>query len=272
MEYLRELAEWSQPAFAALLLLTFFLAYEAGVWIAHRSAGSHEKPPEGVNVIVGGLLALLAFVLALTLSYASARFSERRSGALSEVNAISTAWSNAEVIGHPRGKEIARLLEDYTKVRLAFVEAGRDKARIDNLNKTTNAMQSTMTGHLAAIVQDQPNTVSTALMKALNESFDAATSERFAYDRGLPTQIFWLLISLTLLGAAALGYQMGFVRQRPRLLAIALMLGWTIVTVDILDLASPRIGSFRIDSDVYRWMLQNFQSGVKIPPFPVRTP
>jgi hypothetical protein len=272
MEYLRELAEWSLLAFTALLVLAFFLAYEAGAWIARRRAGREEKAPDGVNVIVGGLLALLAFVLALTLSYASARFSERRAGALAEVNAISTAWSNAEVIGHPRGKEIARLLEEYTKVRLAFVEAGRDKAKIAELNKTTNAMQTTITGHLAAIVQEQPNTVSTALMKALNESFDAATSERFAYDRGLPTQIFWLLISLTLLGAAALGYQMGFVRQRPRLLAIALMLGWTIVTVDILDLASPRIGSFRIDSDVYRWMLQNFQSGVKIPPFPVRTP
>jgi hypothetical protein len=78
------------------------------------------------------LLALLAFVLALTLSYASARFAERRSGALAEVNAISTAWSNAEAIGHPRGTEIARLLEEYTKVRLVFVEAARDGRRLPN--------------------------------------------------------------------------------------------------------------------------------------------
>jgi hypothetical protein len=79
-------------------------------------------------------------------------------------------------------------------------------------------------------------------------------------------------MSLTPLGAAALGYQMGFARQRPRLLAVVLMLGWTIVTVDILDLASPRIGSFRVDSDAYRWMLQSFQSGVTIPPVPAHTP
>ena len=270
MEYLRELAEWSELAFMALLLVAFFVAYEAGAWIARRSVDRAEKPPEGVNVIVGGLLALLAFVLALTLSYASARFSERRSGALAEVNAISTAWSIAEVTGHPRGKEIARLLEEYTRVREEFVEAGRDNARIAELNKTTSALQSMMIGHLAAIVQEQPNAVSTSLMTSLNEAFDAATTERFAYSSGLPTQIFWLLMSLSLLAAAALGYQMGFGQRRPRLLAVALMLGWAIVTVDILDLASPRIGYFRASSDAYRWMLQGFKSGVQIPPAPGR--
>lgn len=270
MELIKELAEWSELAFTALLLAVFFAAYEVGSWIARRSAGHEEKVPEGVNVIVGGLLALLAFVLALTLSFANQRFSERRAGALAEVNAISTAWSIAEIIGHPRGKEIARLLEEYIKVRQGFVEAGRDKAKVAELNKSTNTLQSLMTGHLAAIVQEQPNPVSASLAASLNESFDAATTERFAYDRGMPAQIFWLLMSLSMLAAAALGYQMGFIRQPPRMLAAALMLGWTIVTVGILDLASPRIGSFRTDADAYRWTLQSFRGGVKIPPAPAR--
>jgi hypothetical protein len=270
VEYLKELAEWSELAFMAVLLASFFAAYEVGAWIARRTARDGEKAPEGVTVIVGGLLALLAFVLALTLSYATERFAERRAGALAEVNAISTAWSIGEIIGHPRGKEIARLLEEYTKVRQDFVEAGRDKAKLAALNKTTNALQSTMTGHLAAIVQEQPNPVSASLAASLNESFDAATTERFAYDMGMPVQIFWLLMSLSMLSAAALGYQMGFILRHPRFLAAVLMLGWTIVTVGILDLASPRIGSFRTNSDAYRWTLQSFQGGVRIPPAPVR--
>jgi hypothetical protein len=270
MDYLKALADWSELAFSALMLAAFFAAYELGAWLARRSGERGEKAPEGVNVIVGGLLGLLAFVLALTLSYANARFSERRAGALEEVNAISTAWAIAAVIGHPRGNEIARLLEEYTKVRQAFVEAGFDKAKLAELNKTTNALQSTMTGHVAAIVQEQPNPVSASLVTSLNAAFDAGTSERLAYDTGLPTQVFWLLISLSLLSAAALGYQMGFARQRPRLLAAMLMLGWTIVTVGILDLASPRMGSFRTNADPYRWTVQGFQGGVRIPPMPAR--
>jgi hypothetical protein len=270
MEFIKQLAEWSELAFTVLLLAVFFAVYEAGSWIARRSAGREEKAPEGVNVIVGGMLALLAFVLALTLSFASERFSERRAGALSEVNAISTAWSIAEIIGHPRGKEIARLLEEYIKVRQDFVEAGRDQAKLAELNNSANALQSLMTGHLSAIVQEQPNPVAASLAASLNEAFDAATTERFAYDMGMPAQIFWLLMSLSMLSAAALGYQMGFTRQRPRLLAAALMLGWTIVTVGILDLASPRLGSFRTNADAYRWTLQSFKGGVEIPAAPAR--
>ena len=78
---------------------------------------------EGVGVLVAGLLGLLAFVLALTLSFASDRFSERRTGALAEVNAIGTAWLRAKAIGQPRGDEIARLLEQYTALRIDFHRA-----------------------------------------------------------------------------------------------------------------------------------------------------
>ncbi|WP_395714046.1 hypothetical protein [Reyranella sp.] len=270
MEYLTELAEWSELSFMALLLVVLFVVHEAGARIARRSLTREEKAPEGVNVIVGGLLGLLAFVLALTLSYASARFNERRAGALSEANVISTAWTRAEAIGHRRGKEIARLLEEYARVRQGFVEAGRDKAKLAEFNRTTQALQSEMTGHLAAIVQERPDTVSTSLMTSLNETFDAATTERFAYDRGLPAPVFWLLMSLSVLSAAALGYQVGFVRQRPRLLVAVLMLAWTSVTIVILDLASPRLGALRTNSDAYVWTLQSFKSGVQIPPAPNR--
>jgi hypothetical protein len=67
--------------------------------------------------VVGGMLSLLAFVLALTLSFANNRFSERVEGTLSEANAIGTAWLRAEAIGHVRGPEIAKLLEEYTRLR-----------------------------------------------------------------------------------------------------------------------------------------------------------
>jgi hypothetical protein len=268
MEYLAQLADWSELAFAALLFGVLLLAHEAGALVSRRAVGREEKAPEGVGVVVGGLLALLAFVLALTLSYASGRFSERRAGALAEANAISTAWTRAQAIAHPRGKEIAGLLEEYTKVRLAFVEAGRDKAGIDELNTTTNALQTKMTGHLAAIVREKSDPVSASLMASLNETFDAATTERFAYDRGLPPQVFWLLVSLGLLTAAALGYQMGFVHKRPRALAAVLLLAWTVVSVGIFDLASPRLGAFHANGDAYRWTLQGFSGGVHIPPAP----
>jgi hypothetical protein len=51
-------------------------------------------------------------------------------------------------------------------------------------------------------------------------------------------------------------------------LAALLTLMWTAVIVDILDLATPRMGALRTSAAVYEWTLQGFQGGVPIPPPP----
>ena len=268
MSVLAAIGDWSPVAFGLLLLAAQLLAHETGYRVGRRESTQAEKRGEGVGVVVGGMLALLAFVLALTLSFASTRFGERRQGALAEANAIGTAWLRAEAIGHPRSIEIARLLEDYTQVRADFVRAGRDPALLDKLNQRTNALQTQIWGHLAALVREAPNPVSTSLMAALNDVFDRAAAERFAFDLRLPERISWLLLGLTLLSMAVLGYQLGL-RERPaRMLIFLLALTWSVVIVDILDLASARLGALRTSAAAYQWTLQGFKGGLAIPPLP----
>jgi ABC-type multidrug transport system fused ATPase/permease subunit len=269
MTELAAIANWSVFVFALLLFLAQMLAYEAGYWLgSRRKAHGGETHSEGVGVVVGGMLGLLAFVLALTLSFANSRFSERVQGTLSEANAIGTAWLRAEAISHVRGPEMAKLLEEYAQVRRDYVREGQDQAAIDELNQRTNALQTKIWGHMAAILREQPNVVSTSLMSALNDAFDEATAERFAFNLRLPTPIFWLLIGMTLLGTGALGFQLGLTGRRVHLLVAFLSVMWTVVIVDILDLASPRIGAFRASSAVYDWTLQGFKGGLQIPPAP----
>src|SRR5215469_2698809 len=126
MTLLADLAEWSLAAFALMLFTVQFVAQEFGHWIGRRQRARVEGGIEGVGVVVGGMLGLLAFVLALTLSFANGRFAERRAGSLEEANAIGTAWLRAEAIQDPRGRDIARLLEEYTKLRMDFVQAGQE--------------------------------------------------------------------------------------------------------------------------------------------------
>jgi hypothetical protein len=266
---LATIAEWSVLAFAFLLWVTQMMAHGAGYWFGLRCrARGDEGHADGVNIVVGGMLGLLAFVLALTLSFANSRFSERVQGTLSEANAIGTAWLRAEAIGHDRGPEIARLLEEYTQLRRDFVSEPQDQSAIDELNRRTNALQSKIWGHVAAIVREQPNTVSTSLMASINDAFDEATAERFAYYLRLPPTILWLLLGMTLLGAAALGFQLGLRGSRVHMLVAFLGIMWTVVIVDILDLASPRIGAFRASAAVYDWTVQGFKGGLQIPPAP----
>ena len=269
MTELAAIANWSVFAFALLLFVAQMLAHEAGYWFgSRRRARGGEAEAEGVGVVVGGILSLLAFVLALTLTFANSRFSERVEGTLTEANAIGTAWLRAEAIDHARGPEIARLLEEYTQVRRDFVREGGNQSAIDELNLRTNALQSKIWGHMAAIIRDQPNVVSTSLMAALNDAFDQATVERFAYFLRLPSPIFWLLLGMTMLGMAVLGIQLGLTGKQVHVMVAFLSIMWTIVIVDILDLASPRIGAFRASPAVYDWTLQGFKGGLQIPPVP----
>ncbi len=252
--------------FGLLLLAAQMAAYEAGYRLGSRRKSHADSQPESAGVVVGGMLGLLAFVLALTLSFANNRFTERRAGTLAEANAIGTAWLRAEAIGGPRGEEIGRLLERYAQVREDFARAGRNQATIEDLSQKTNALQSVIWGHMAAIVRKRSDPVSASLMSALNQAFDASAAERFAFGMRLPPQVFWLLMVLTLLSTASLGYQLGLRGKAQRILALLLFAMWSVVIVDILDLATARLGNFRTDTAAYEWTRQGFKGGVTIPP------
>jgi hypothetical protein len=271
VNYLAEIAAWSIAAFSALLFLLQFLAYETGFWIGQRT-GQDIKEAEGVGVMVGALLALLAFVLALTLSLANARFDERRLGGLSEANAIGTAWLRAEGLGQPRGDEIARLLLEYGKLRRENVMADRGSHRLAETDQRVSALQNEIWGHLTALTRDQPTPITAALQSALNAVFDATTAERFAFDFRFPPQLVWLLLGLALLAMGGVGFQLGLRGHRFRSITALVIVAWTLVIVDILDLGAARVGSFRTPPQAYDWNLSGMEHAVPIPPLPNQNP
>ncbi len=270
MAVLTAIAEWSLVGFGVLLLLLQIVAHEVGFRIGSWHKGKAEGRSESAAVVVGSVLGLFAFVLALTLSFSSSRFNERRQGTLNEANAIGTAWLRAAALGQPRGDAIAHLLEQYTQARLDFVRAGDDAERLAQLNQQTSKLQSAIWGHAAAIIREHPGVMATWLASSLNDAFDASTDERFGFALKLPRQIFWLIVGLSVLSMGVVGYQLGLKGGTSRLMILLLALVWTVVIVEILDLAAARFGNFRTDPVAYEWALQGFRGGVTIPPLPAQ--
>jgi hypothetical protein len=268
LEYLAQLAMWSFTAFGALLMAMQLVFYLVGFRLGGYRRAHSDTEPEGVGIIVGGIMALLGFVLALTLSFANSRYDDRRMGTLAESNAIGTAWLRAEAIGHPRGRAVGELLEQYIQVRLDYVRADPAMGTVTNLNARTNALQSEIWGHVSAIVREQPSPVTASLMASVNDAFDATTALRFAFASRVPNQIFWLLLGMTMVGIGALGYQVGLRGKPVRGMVLLLTLTWTAVIIEIVDLASPRIGSMRTGAVAYEWAQQGMKGGVTIPPAP----
>jgi hypothetical protein len=254
-----DLAIYSLPLFGVVLFVGELVAKEIGVWLARRFAGKTKTPPEGVSVIVGSMMGLLAFVLALTLSFSNSRFNERLDGTIQEANAIGTAWLRAKAIGDPRGEQIARQLEDYTRLRVDYVSAPPVQKTIDAITAETSALQSRIWADLSAIIRDRSDPVAASLMSAINQTFDQSSLVRFAFEKRLPGTLFWLLITMTLLTMGCLGFQLGL-RARPlRLMGAVLAAMWAAVIVDIIDLAATRLGTFRTPAVAYEWNLEGYQ-------------
>jgi hypothetical protein len=214
------------------------------------------------------MLGLLAFTLALTLSFSTTRSMERRDGALAEANAIGTAWLRAHAIGHPRGGEIARLLEEYGRQRMAFVTADFNSPVIEQSTRRTGELQTVIWGHAMAIAQERPDAIAGSLLASLNETFDSSTSERFAFDFLLPPQLFWLLVMMSCLSMGALGFQLGLRGTPLRVLCVSLIVMWTVTMTVILDLGAARLGNIRLAPAIYQWTMDGFSGGAPIPPPP----
>ena len=258
MNFLADLAAYSLLAFAALVLGAQIIAREVGYLLGQHRAGQKEKPDEGIGVVTGSILGLLAFVLAFNLSIATTRHSERRLASLEEANAIGTSWLQARAIESPHAAAIARILEDYTAERIVFVQAGRSSPVIAESVARTTAMQTEIWGHVTALVRDAPGPVATSLMNAVNHTFDMTTAMRFAMAYAMPPQLIWLLLALSSVGMGVLGYEFGLTGRHHRVLSLLASVLWTAVVVEIFDIGSPRLGSFRTETYAYDWTIAGF--------------
>jgi hypothetical protein len=256
MDFFAHLAARSVPAFIALLFIALFVAREIGLWLGRRHAAvDGAAEPEGVGLVVGSMLGLLAFVLALTLSSSNSRFQERRQNTLTEASAISSAVSRAQAVTDPRGQEIVRKLADYTRVRMAFVEAPPDPVQLAEIERRSATLQGEMQRIAVAIVQAQPNSFTTSLLNYLDTAFGAATSIRFAFSTRMMPQLFWLLLGMALVSVGGMGYQTGLRKQTLRKFSLLIIVMWTAVITEILDLGTPRIGTISNSTAVYQWVL-----------------
>jgi len=72
------------------------------------------------------------------------------------------------------------------------------------------------------------------------------------------------------MGMGSLGFQLGLRDRAAHGLVVLLMLTWTVVIVEILDLSAPRIGTLRVGTAPYDWTIDGFTGGFAIPPMPPR--
>jgi hypothetical protein len=238
------------------LLLVAEIGYRVGR-LAHHGRPVRGDDLSSVATLTAGMLGLLAFTLSLSIGFAQNRYEARRGLVLAEANAIGTAWLRAKLIDGDEGRAIAAKIEDYARVRLDFTTAAAD-ADIAALVARTHALQTDIWQSVQGVAHSSPNQVTTALVTALNEMFDDATSQRFAYESSVPVSIVLGLYFGSLLSISALSYQFGLTGQRYLALSWLLLAMLSGAMLLIVDLNLPRVGSIKADAAPLVWTIQGF--------------
>jgi hypothetical protein len=218
-----------------------------------------EKREKTVGTITGAILALLGFMLAVSLSMADSSFQSRRKLVLEEANAISTSSLRAQGIGGAHGSEIVRLLGDYTRLRLEFFASGRDQERLKDVYTRTSALQQRIWEHASSISRGAATPISALLLSSLNEVFDLSTERRWVLEVRVPPYIIRVLIAFSLLSMATMGYYFGICGVRHTILSLLLIVALTVTTSLILDLDRPRSGLIRPEQRPLIWLLEGMQ-------------
>jgi len=227
--------------FIVVALACYEVGFRVGRWWQERTPEEKEGP---TNVLVGSLLALMAFMLAVTMGMASDRFDARRGLVLDESNAIGTTYLRAGYLPQAASRESRELLRQYAPLR---VNVGDRDQLAANFERSEEIL-----GDLWAIAEDlartTPGSETLALyIETLNATIDLHETRvtALSYAR-VPETVVLLLIAGALLTVGMVGYGAGLTRRRSLLSAVVLVIVLGAVITLIVDLDRPREGFLQV--------------------------
>jgi hypothetical protein len=228
----------------ALLILLF---NEAGLYIGGRARKRYDSDAiVSQGPLVGGLLGMLAFVLAFTFSMAASHHDQRRKNVLQEANVIGTANLRADLLPAQQKQVVKRLLREYLDVRLrgvkddAFLAAAIERSiEIHQLLWVQVLSANKKPSLTNALVTQSINDVIDMHQKRINDGL---------YTR-IPGSIWVALFVISAFTMVALGVQIGLTGA-PRLVAIVpLSLAFAVLATLVVDLDRPQSGLIKVGQE-----------------------
>jgi len=232
------------PAFFILFALISLACYEGGFrlgrWWQNREPGEQEGP---TGVLVGSILALLAFLLAVTMGMASDRFDARRAIVLDEANAIGTTYLRAGYLPEPASSQIRELLREYVPLRIRTSSSDDLQGDIQKSQAILNQLWTIAEG--VAKTTNQGDLVST-FIESLNDTIDLHETRVTAASARVPETVVLLLIIGSALTLGMVGFSAGLTRRRSLLTAAVLIIALGAVITIVVDLDRPREGFIQV--------------------------
>ncbi len=226
--------------FVAIFMAVNLAVYEVGFRIGLRSVARGVQSSDGpTGMIVGSILALMAFLLAITMGMASDRYDARRGLVLAEANALGTTYLRAGYLPEPNSSEMQDLIREYVPLRIGT----SDRVQLAMNIERSEALQAEMWSIAEEVARTEGSDVTALFIESLNEVIDLHENRIAAglYARVPPT-ILWLLVSGVVLSLGLVGYSAGLSGRRSPVIATVLVIALGAVLWLVVDLDRPAEG------------------------------
>ena len=226
----------------AFVLISFEVGYQISKYAQSHYEG---KVDTSQGPMVGGMLAMLAFVLAFTFSMAASRFDDRKETVLNEANAINLAYLRADLIAKPHRTEVKNLLREYVDIRLHGLK-NKEVALTRSLE-----LHELLWEQATLAAEKNPQALNLLLIQSINEVINIHHKRlNVAILDRIPGVIWLTLFAITAFAMVAVGSQVGLARTRRFNQIIPMVLAFSALITLITDLDRPaQLGLIQVSQE-----------------------
>jgi hypothetical protein len=224
-----------------LVMLVFC---EVGYQVGKRVRTRQDKEAlTSLGPMVGGVLGLLAFVLAFTFSMAASQHDHRRQIVLAEATAVGTAYLRSDLIEMQYEKEVKSLLREYVDIRLQAASGGD----LDAALARSVDIHMLLWAQVSSAAAEAPSANTSLMIQSINDVIDMHEKRVAAALRNrIPISIWVALFAISVLTMITLGTQSGLTGKRGLFAVIPLVLAFAAIIVLVVDLDRPRKGPITV--------------------------
>ncbi|RJP59144.1 MAG: DUF4239 domain-containing protein [Candidatus Auribacter fodinae] len=233
-----------------LSVFVVLLSIKLGIIIANikskKDDGEHES---SVGTVVGATLGLLAFILAFSFGMSADRFGARKQLLLDEVNAIETTYLRAGFFAEPSRSDIRRDIKKYVDTRAVDTRVVElTYQQYQQIIKNSEAIHTQLWAHAEKISRSDLNSdIGALFVESLNNLIELHTARLTVGLYRIPSIIWIVLLSVTILSMASVGYYFGRFGKVNWMISIGLALVFSVVILLIFDLDRTGTGNIKIN-------------------------
>jgi hypothetical protein len=237
-----------------LALLFAEIGFRLGLWLQRRDPEAGKMPVSGT--VVGGMLGLMAFLLAFCIGIVINQHNGRKAMVVTEANAVGTAYLRAGFLDEADRDLTRDLLREYVEIRLAA-------ATDESLLQSTITRSEEIHNELWSIVEErvrqgQESEVMALFIESINEVIDVHSLRLAAVDLRLPELLWLVLYAATMLSFLLVGVSNSADGKRDPLAILLFALAYVSVLMIIVDLDRAQQGILTVSqtalSDLLRQM------------------